>query len=149
MLQFKFSASNLQDFHAKGPLSAYASYPEMLELEGTFQIDIDGRILFFEPVFPVLEFLFAVEAWRNGEVPDVPKLRWADKKRRHATGNMEYHSVETEDNPLIRFAREGELWRVESKWERFHSSEQFGKPELFAACENLRQQVMRQYGLSG
>ena len=83
------------------PLRAPTAYPALLRTNGAFAIRVDGRIFFSEPSFPVYEFLAQANGWLAGGCAE----------------DMEYASVETQDNPLIAFRKctDGGF-RLESPW---------------------------------
>ena len=96
------------------------SYPALLEYEAKFRIVIDGQVFFEEPDFPIYEFLHFANDWKEQD-----------------NRNFEYVSMETEDNPLISFICEGDLWTIHSPWQLFECTRQFAKEEIVRALEQM------------
>ena len=88
---------------------------ELLEDCASFSIYINDKEFFYEPDFPVLEFLREVALW-------------ADKG-----GNMLYNSIETDENPLIAFIKNENGYVISSPWQKFECNTCFCKEELLTA----------------
>lgn len=100
-------------------------YPELIEYEVNFKILIDGRLFFEEPNFPLLEFLFFVKEWKN-----------------HNHASFEYVSIETEDNPLICFKCEKDMWAIYSPWQLFECKTKFTKEQIVSALDTLEKKII-------
>ena len=98
----------------------FFKYPEMLEYEVDYSIIIDGKTFFYEPNFPVLEFIYQVKEWKNSQ-PD----------------SFEYNSLETDDNPLITFKYNNGLFSISSPWQKFQCDNKYTKDELVAALSKI------------
>jgi hypothetical protein len=125
MLNFHFSPNRQP---SKEDLCAI-NYPEVLSLEGFFQIAIDNYVYFEEPCFSIMEFLVCVESWLT-------------KGLRNSDMNYDCIDVETEENPLIRFVRIKEGYIIRSSWELFHCSAVFDIVEIQNAIKKLRSELM-------
>lgn len=127
MIQFDcmITDCNIQD----QMISKYIEYPELLSIVGDFKITIDRNTFFEQPYFPVIEFVRIASSWMNNDL-DVPML---------------YHSVETEDNPLISFTKTTNGWNITSPWQEYSCDLYFSKEELTTAIINLKQSLIRQY----
>lgn len=110
-------------------ISKYIEYPEVLSIVGDFKITINGKTFFEQPYFPVIEFLSIASSWVNNDL-DVPML---------------YHSVETEDNPLILFSKTTNGWNITSPWQEYSCDLYFSKEELTTAIINLKKNLIQQY----
>lgn len=99
-------------------------YPKLTEYEADFKIIVNGRVFFHEPDFPLLEF-----------------LRFADKWKNQSTGTFEYISIETEDNPLISFINDNDMWKIYSPWQLFECETKFTKEELVNALDVLEKTI--------
>lgn len=100
-------------------------YPELIEYEVNFKIIINGKLFFEEPNFPLLEFLFFVKEWKNQN-----------------GGSFEYVSIETEDNPLISFKCERDMWTIYSPWQLFECKTKFTKEQLVNALDTLEEKTI-------
>lgn len=101
-------------------------YPKLTKYEADFRIIVNGKVFFHEPNFPLLEFLHSVNDWRNQGV-----------------GSLEYVSIETEDNPLISFISEKDMWVVYSPWQLFECETKFTKEQLLSALDALEKTIYR------
>lgn len=102
-------------------------YPELLEYEVSFRILIDEELFFEEPDFPLFEFLYAVEDWKQKECC-----------------SFQYTSIETEDNPLVRFTYEEDgLFTVFSTWQLFECETKFTKEQLVNAVDALEKRIQK------
>lgn len=121
MLSFKFTPNGCI------PKREPTSYPATLQYCGLFVIDIDGREFFYDPFFPIYEFLSAMGAWSSHAIP---------------LDNMTYDSLETDDNPLISFIKDTDgHYRISSTWQHFECSRTFSMTEINQAIELLRQSM--------
>ena len=101
---------------------------DLLKVEGKFQIFIEEELFFEEPLFSVMEFLWQAKQWRSDGMK----------------GDMEYNSIETEDNPLILFRKaEEDGWQLVSPWQSFVSSQLHRTDELTAAINELEEGFKR------
>ena len=116
-------------FSPDGPLPKHApaKYPDVLETNGAFTIIVDDRVLFTEPSFPVYEFLSQANEWMAaGRIPD----------------SMEYASLETDENPLIRFRRtDDDTFCLESPWAAFECDSAFSFKEICKAVRELNDRI--------
>ena len=72
----------------------------------------------------MLEFLRSVNDWKNQDV-----------------GLFEYVSIETEDNPLISFISENDMWVICSPWQLFECKTKFTKEQLVSALDVLEKTI--------
>ena len=98
------------------------AYPDILKITGEFRILINGNVSFFEPYFPVLEFLKYALVWIN----------CSDKSK-----EMSYSSMETEDNPLLIFKGKKDGWIIRSPWQKYECLVTFTRDELTHAILHL------------
>ena len=101
------------------------TYPSLIEYESRLTILIDDEVFFDEPNFPLLEFLKYAIDW--GKKTDLP---------------FEYNSIETEDNPLIRFLHKDNMLCISSPWQKFHCRQLFHKEEVLDAITALLADVV-------
>ena len=101
-------------------------YPYVLDYEGEFIIEVDGKIFFLEPDFSIFEFLMYIKKWIN----DVD-----------SNNDMLYNSIDTEDNPLISFIYSNDRWNIHSKWQLFNCYTSFSKEELVSAIVLLEKKL--------
>ncbi len=99
-------------------------YPRLIEYEAEFEIIVNGEIFFYEPNFPIFEFLHAVNEWKKQGV-----------------GSFEYVSIETEDNPLISFICEEDMWIICSPWQLFECKTKFTREQLVIALNVLEKTI--------
>lgn len=103
-------------------------YPEILKNEGSFQIELNGKLYFDDPNFSIDEFLLYAERWiENG-----------DKSQ-----SMHYHCVDTDENPLISFSMKNGRWYIDSPWELFECNDSFTRDELEKAVIRLEKSIDR------
>ena len=99
-------------------------YPKLTEFEADFKIIVNGRVFFHEPNFPLLEFLHFVNEWVS-----------------QGANSLEYSSIETEDNPLISFISEDDMWMIRSPWQLFECEIKFTKKEIINALDVLKKSI--------
>lgn len=99
-------------------------YPKLTEYEVNFRIIVNGKLFFEEPNFPLLEFLHCINNWKNQD-----------------NGSFEYVSIETEDNPLISFICENDMFVICSPWQLFKCKTQFTKEQLVSALDALVKKI--------
>ena len=104
----------------------YNEYPEMLLIVGDFKIIINKELFFSEPYFPILEFMKVALSWVHND-ENTPML---------------YNSVETEENPLISFAKVADSWNIFSPWQKYNCNLYFSKEELATAIIELKQNLI-------
>jgi hypothetical protein len=97
-------------------------YPDIISQKYCcdFSIRINDRLFFNcgDDSFTLMEFLQAV-------------ARWAYRK-----DNLFYNSIETEDNPLISFAKEEDgLYSIHSPWQLFECKEHFNFEQLLCVLD--------------
>lgn len=86
---------------------------------------INNQVFFEEPNFPVLEFWYFTNSWREKECE-----------------LFEHNSMETEDNPLISLLQHDCGWTIHSPWQQFECEVQFAKEELLRALDILQNEVI-------
>ena len=129
MLAFDFRLTNRDGNIIRSSIEDYGQdVPDILELNGDFVITIDSKTFFSEPEFPIIEFLIHVDKWMQND----------------AASDMDYHSLETEDNPLIRFVLDRDGWIITSPWQLHRSSRRFSREEITEAIEALKKKVQIQ-----
>ena len=79
-----------------------------------------------EPDFPVLDFLYTVYKWKLSKDNE----------------DFIYNCIETEDNPLISFKREKNVWTICSPWQLFECKKKFTKDEIVNALDNLEKTIL-------
>ena len=94
-------------------------YPDILKYEGSFSIKVNERIYFYEPNFPIFEFLIFIDQWKQSH------------------GDMNYTSIETDESPLISFIYKNGLFFLKSPWELYELHEGFSKQELISQLNSL------------
>lgn len=126
MLNFYFNI-NQTEYKKNQTKNDYnvSQYPEKIQIVGTFTIEINNKVFFKEPYFPILEFIRILEQW--------------DK-----TSNMFYNGIETEDNPLISFVASEKGWKIKSSWQLFECLDFFTIEELLESIDNLIKSVKKQ-----
>ncbi|MDR1202998.1 MAG: hypothetical protein LBL58_15400 [Tannerellaceae bacterium] len=95
-------------------------YTRLMELECWFCVKINNRIFFEEPLFPLLEFIYFYIEWGK------------DEKK-----NFVYNTIESEENPMIIFAKRKRKWRINSVWRRFECAEMFELEQLTGAVDKM------------
>lgn len=106
-------------------------YPDILKIEGPFSIEVNKKLWFFEPDFPICEFMIYLEEWLNN-----PNKRTS----------MYYNSIETEDNPLISFISNGEEWFIHSHWQLFDCNIACSRSQLEEAIKIFKNEFYRDGG---
>lgn len=86
---------------------------------------VDNQQFFGEPDFPVLDFLYAVYKWKSSKDNE----------------DFAYNCIETEDNPLISFTREKNMWAMYSPWQLFKCEKRFAKEEIIGALDDLEKKI--------
>lgn len=103
------------------------SYPEIIRINGCFEILLNNRVFLKEPDFPILEFLKYSIIWLNNGNKSLP---------------MEYNSVETETNPLIEFIKDGEDWVIKSPVAKSECKDHLTREELEEVIYELVDSLM-------
>lgn len=132
VLQFEFQANHSESNRPSNSMNDYFKFADRLDLEGSFQIIVNGAIFFEQPEFPIMEFIYSVGKW---------------KKRIMKTLGMDYNSIETVDNPLISFTFAKGKWKVNSKWQKYSCDIEFDRQDLENAYDSLVEQVKTQFQL--
>jgi hypothetical protein len=133
MIIIEFSLTNPDNVILKKSIREYGiKYPDILDVCGEFIIKIDEQIFFNEPQFPVVEFIVFLDKWTSS---------------RSKTKDMLFYSIETEDNPLIQFRLEKDMFHIFSPWQLFSSHELFTKQELLEAINELMESLDEQLAL--
>ena len=115
----------LPDQHRKLNENVIRQLPinELLSYECPMTIMINDRVFFNDPFFCILEFWKSLAEW--------------DK-----THTFDYHSIETDENPLIRFVRTPDGWLLRSPWSVFNADEYLLSTEdLCIAISALEKQL--------
>lgn len=87
------------------------NYPDVLNYEEMFRIEIDNKPFFSQPNFSVFEFLMYVDSWvTNTQNKD-----------------MQYRCLDAEENPLISFIFQNRGWYIYSPWQLFQCNSMFSK----------------------
>lgn len=129
MIYFDFMLINTEGKLLNKDIKAYKNkFSEMLDVTGDFKIYIADKLFFYEPYFPVLEFLLSTQKWTK------------DKRNK----NMYYCSVETEVKPLISFIYTNGLWSIQSPWSLFESNKLIEKSSIIKALTDLTTLVEKQ-----
>ena len=97
-------------------------YPTILYYCGDFQIIVDEQVFFSDHFFPILEFLKDATKWM---------------KNSEKTYDLSFSSIETIDNPVLSFHREGEKWSLYSPWQLFECSVLFDHDDISNAIVSL------------
>lgn len=100
------------------------SYPKLVEYEADFSILVNGKLFFHEPNFPLLEF-----------------LHFVTRKKIENGGSVDYISIETEENPLISFIYEDDMFTISSPWQLFECETKFSKEQIISALDKLEKQI--------
>lgn len=99
----------------------------VLETECRFAVELNGRIWFDEPLFAIHELLQSVKPWRDAGCRD----------------SLDFCSMETEDNPLLRFTRTERGWQLQAPWQRFPAEDAvIGHQTLVEAVDALLQSCL-------
>ena len=120
MINFVFT------FKSNSPLIIPEEYPEVLKYEGNFSIEIDNKVFFHEADFSIFEFLLYTDKWKTLDC------------------DMLYDCIDTDDNPLISFIKNGELFYVNSPWSLFECKQGFTKKELLEKIDNMKSNIIEQ-----
>jgi len=117
---------DIKTYHA--PTQALLVEPTMIEFEINFRIEINGKLFFENSYFPLIEFLYFAEKWLASNPQE---------------NSMLYYSVETEENPLICFARMQNGYHIFSPWQLFDCADIFEFHELEREVKKLRSDLMK------
>ncbi len=93
-------------------------YADLISDEQYFCIKINGNIFYEQPLFPILEFLFAYLIW--------------DKKH-----NFIFNTIESEENPMIVFKHTLRGWKLDSVWKKFDCLAVFNLNEIVYGIEKM------------
>lgn len=115
MISFKFISNQIL------PKIFPKKYPEVLEYEGDFSIEINNMLYFQESNFSVFEFLMYIDSWKTNNHDD-----------------MQYICLDTDENPLISFIKNGDGFVIKSPWELFNYKEVISQSEIDKAVSNLK-----------
>ena len=109
----------------------------LLGVSGDFAINIDGRDLYQEQEFPLLELAAQLARWlcRGPKVED----------------DFEFESMESQDEPLLSLRRAPQGWNIGSVHQAYEDLHQFSWEELNQAfgsfLHELRKELTIVYGL--
>jgi hypothetical protein len=106
----------------KLPKNFPKDYPNVLKFEGEFFIEIEKKKFFNDPHFSIFEFLLFVEQWLNNK---------------NKNANMEYCSLDTNENPLISFTNANGAWKIYSPWQHFECEKLFSRNDLEKSITKL------------
>lgn len=98
---------------------------QRLAFDMGLSIWVDNQQFFSEPDFPVLDFLYFVYKWISSKNND----------------DFAYNCIETEDNPLISFKKENNMWAIYSPWQLFECKKVFTKDEIVNALDILEKNI--------
>jgi len=101
------------------------SEEQRLKYDMCMSIWVDNQQFFWEPDFPVLDFLYNAYKWKLSKDNE----------------DFFYNCIETEDNPLISFTSEKNLWGICSPWQLFECEKKFTKEELVNAFDVLEKTI--------
>ena len=99
----KISAKELERMHIT----------DALYDERDFSISVNGQIFFCQPHFPMLEFAQYCQQWLKKPGKD-----------------FVYNTIESDENPLIAFYKQKDVWRLESVWKKFECNEIFSDNDV-------------------
>lgn len=122
MIVFKFFSTQI--FTGKFP----NNYPDVLDYEGIFRIEIDDKLFFIQPDFSVFEFLMYADDWITN----------------NKSKDMQYRCLDTDENPLISFILKNDGWYIYSPWQLFQCDNIFSKEELVNAIIKLKKSINEQ-----
>ena len=105
-------------------LEAMSTY-DLIRDERDFRIVIEERTFFHEPLFPILELVKYCQQWRK-----------------NANSSFVYNTIESEENPLLSFLPQNDMWRVYSVWQKFECETEFSFAEVQAFIENIVNHVI-------
>jgi len=127
MIEFKWCIDLFEYKKLCKNVSYYAKeYPEIIEVVGDFEINVNGETFFSQPYFPIIEFIRALDKWKETE-------------------NIVYNCLETDDNPLISFISTNKAWTIKSSWQLFECKVIFSKGELLESFNKLKNSVKKQF----
>ena len=117
-------------FEVKKRQKRYKNFLKLSEMQRLnydmgLSIWVDNQQFFWEPDFPVLDFLYTVYKWKTSKDNE----------------DFIYNCVETEDNPLISFTREKSMWMICSPWQLFECEKRFTKEEIVNALDVLEKTI--------
>ncbi len=119
MIRFICNYENNKHYKYENLLN-YAFYDLVnIEDEATFTIEIDHKTFFTTSGFNILEFLQQIAQWEMNK------------------GDMLYHCVDTDDNPLISFIEKDGLYTISSPWQKFECKDEFCFSDLISVREVL------------
>ncbi len=81
-------------------------------MDTALTITVNGEEYLYIEDFPIAELLQQVLVWEN------------------KTGDFYYHSLETDESPLLSFIEMNGKYKISAPWESFKCSEDFTKEEL-------------------
>lgn len=116
MIKFIFA------FTSEPPAIIPEQYPEILKYEGNFSIEIDNKVFFYDTNFSIFEFLLYTEKWKFDD-------------------DMQYISLETDENPLISFLQKDGLFYIKSPWSLFEYEKGFTKNELLDSLDIMKKDL--------
>ncbi len=125
-LRFRFETENGRSLRWLLALRSPRPW-NLVEVEGRFQVELDGCLLFDETGFWVVEFLQVVNDWKEAG----------------ATSDLWYGSGEMmdDDNPILHFRAAPDGWHFASTWQLAEAQRPIGAAELRAALDALRQDL--------
>ena len=110
-----------------------------VDVEGTLEISINGRIIFKEEGILLVELAVYLSKW----------LRDIDKNK---IRNLYYESMDCEEHPILEFVEiTNDCWNVSSVWQEFANMDYLDLGELCNAAkiyiEKLLQELMNKFNL--
>ncbi len=98
---------------------------QRLKYDMSFSIWIDNQRFFWEPDFPIFDFLYNVHKWKLSKDNE----------------DFFYNCIETEDNPLICFTKKKNMWVFFSPWQLFECKKEFTKEEIVSSLNALEKTI--------
>lgn len=97
---FKIIMKNKIDIKEKNFNEIKKEYYKLIKYEIDTVFVLNNKILFFDEYFPILEFIFQFETW----------------KEKNSNETFFYSSIETEDNPIITIEKLNNDLYFKSNW---------------------------------
>lgn len=96
----------------------------LLGVEATLALAVEERLIFTEPMFPIVELRTAIRQW-------VP-----------SSGDFEFESMESDERGLVWFRQQPSgRWRVGSLWQDDIAPDELTEDDVMRACQNFVEAV--------
>jgi hypothetical protein len=117
---------SFRDVELERPITG-RDYDLLLGVVATFEIRVDGRLLFSEVLFPIVELCVAMKRWSAAAMA--------------SSEAFEFESMDSDEVGLVWFRPEGDGWRVGTLNQEYPEARVWTTPEVREMVEEFVEEV--------